>query len=97
MRLCKHDSYKIVDWIKSPKWSSNEVLISTAAIHDDTENCLVRFTDPSPQKKYGWFYLSGKDVRSSPVRANGRGFVYAVPLDFREEFEPVLECEHIYK
>lgn len=97
MTLCKHDSYKVIDWILEPKYSTQEILISTDAITTETEHYLIRFKKPSPQERYGWFYLSGAVIRRHKKKPNGRGSVYVVPLSKREEFIPNKECEHVFK
>lgn len=99
MRLCKHEPHKTIDWIQSPKWSTNEVLIRTDAVTPRIEHYLVQFTDKSPKGRYGWFYISGKNIRKAKTQPNGRGMVYVVSLDKREEFTPISEkeCIHAYK
>lgn len=92
-RLCKHEPHKVISWIKSPKWSTNEILIDTRAV-EGHENLLIRFSDKSPQDKYGWFYMSGKMVRRHKTQKNGNGEVYVVPLGKREEFVQIKDCEH---
>lgn len=92
--FCKHQVYTKIDNIQSPKWSTDEVLISTARITDNTQHVLLQFTDESPKNKYGWFYLSGKVIRASKKQPNGRGEVYVVPMSKREEFEAITKCNH---
>lgn len=94
MKLCKHEPHKVIDWIKSPKWSTDEILINTDAVSSNIEHYLIRFSDASPQNKYGWFYMSGKMIRRHKTQANGRGKVYIVPLGKREEFEQIKPCIH---
>lgn len=94
MKLCKHDRYKVIDWIREPKWSTKEILINTQAIDPNTEHYLFQFVSPSPKNLYGWFYFSGKMIRRHKTQKNGSGQVYVVPLDKREEFEPIKQCEH---
>lgn len=93
-QFCKHQKYKVIDWIKDPKWSTNEILISVDAIDPNTEHYLFRFANESPKKKYGWFYLEGKVIRRFHTQKNGGGMVYVVPLDRREDFTPLIKCEH---
>lgn len=93
MKLCKHEPHLVVDWILDPKWSTNEVLIDVDKVGKH-ENVLIRFANLSPQKKYGWFYMSGKMIRKHKTQPNGRGTVYVVPLSKREEFEPIKQCGH---
>ena len=97
MQLCKHQPHKIIDWIKSPKWSTNQVLINTRAVSGTTEHYLVQFSDESPKKVYGWFYLSGANIRKSPIQTNGAGKVYAVSLGLSEPFTPDNNCVHKFK
>lgn len=92
--FCKHTSYKAITHIKSPKWSTQEILISTDAITPDIEHYVFQFSDESPRKKYGWFYLSGKSIRRHHTQKNGSGLVYVVPLSKREDFIPQTKCEH---
>lgn len=94
MKLCKHEPHKVIDWIKSPKWSTDQVLINTQAVTDNIEHYLIQFTDDSPKRKYGWFYLSGNNIRRAKKQPNGRGEVYAVPMSLSEEFEPIKQCKH---
>ena len=94
MILCKHDNYKVIDHILEPKYSTQEILISTDAISPNIEHYLIRFSKPAPQEKYGWFYMSGKTIRRHKKQKNGRGEVYVVPLSKREEFIPNKTCEH---
>lgn len=97
MTLCKHQKYKTITHIKSPKWSTDEILINVDAIHEDVEHYLIRFSDDSPQRKYGWFYMNGKVIRRFHTQPNGSGRVYVVPLSRREEFIPNKQCEHLIK
>ena len=94
--FCKHQRYKKIDWIKSPKWSTDEILINTEAVSPEIEHYLVQFTDESPKNKYGWFYMSGKVIRRHKTQPNGRGKVYVVPMSKREEFTPIKDCGHNY-
>ena len=94
MKLCKHEPHKIIDWIKQPKWSTDSILINTRAITPDTEHYLIRFSDPTPWERYGWFYMSGDMIRKQHKKPNGRGEVYIVPLANREEFQPIKQCDH---
>lgn len=94
MRLCKHDKHRVIDNIRSPKWSTDEILINVDRIHEDVEHYIIRFTDESPKNKYGWFYMSGKVIRRFHKQKNGAGMMYVVPMSRREEFEPLKECNH---
>ena len=95
--LCKHDTYRTIDWIKSPKWSTNEILISKDKVSPAIDHYLVQFTDESPKKKYGWFYLDRETITNSPTQPNGRGQVYCVSLDKRQDFIPLKQCIHELK
>lgn len=94
MHLCKHDKYKIIDDILAPKWSTDSVRINVDKVSPNVEHYIIRFVEPSPRKVYGWFYMSGKMIRRHKVYPNGRGRVYEVPLDKREEFVPNNKCNH---
>ncbi len=94
MILCKHQPHRVIDDIKDPKWSTDEILISVHKISPNIEHYIISFSNPSPQKKYGWFYMAGKDIRKCRTQANGRGTVYAVPMDKRQEFIANNKCEH---
>ena len=97
MKLCKHSSYRVLDHILDPKWSTKEILIEINKISPETEHYLIKFKNPSGAKKYGWFYMSGKMIRRHKQQSNGRGSVYVVPLSKREVFEPIKNCEHEIK
>lgn len=92
MTFCKHQTYNTIDWIKEPKYSTNEILINCARIPEHVEHFLVKFTDCKSIPN--WFYLSGKKIRKSPKQSNGRIQVYAVSLNHREEFTPLSPCSH---
>ena len=94
MELCKHARYKVIDWIKDPKWSTDEILINTDAIDQNVEHYIIQFSNESPKNKYGWFYMSGKVIRRFHKQKNGHGWVYVVPMSKREEFTPIKKCEH---
>lgn len=93
-KLCKHQPHKVIDWILAPKYSNDTIRISVASVPETIEHYLIKFKDPSPAKQYGWFYMSGKMIRSQPKVPNGQGWVYEVPLSKREEFEPDYKCNH---
>ena len=93
MKLCKHANYTTINWIKSPKWSTNEVLIDKREI-DQAENLiLLEFTDPSPQKKYGWLVFDKKTSQESKTQKNGRITVYCVMLSKAKRLEKVTDCD----
>lgn len=95
MKLCKHQKHKVIDNIKGPKWSTDEILINVASVPEDVEHYIIQFSDESPRKKYGFFYMSGKMIRRFKQVPNGRGMMYVVPMGRREEFEPIKErCGH---
>lgn len=94
MKLCKHSRHKVIDWIKDPKWSTDEILINVDAIDQNIEHYLFQFANESAKKKYGWFYMEGKVIRRHHKQRNGSGMVYVVPLSKRQEFEPIKVCEH---
>ena len=92
MKFCKHQHYIVIDDIKSPKWSTDEILISTKKVTDRVEHYLIRFTDKSPREKFGWFYMAGKDIRKCKTQINGRGVCYAVPMKRRQSWQPIKDC-----
>ena len=94
MKLCKHEVHKVIDWVLAPKYSNDTIRISVASVPETIEHYIIKFKDTSPEKQYGWFYMSGKMIRSQPVVQNGAGKVYEVPLSKREEFEPDYKCNH---
>lgn len=97
MTLCQHDNYTKIDWIKAPKYSTNQILLNKERVDGANEHLIIRFTDESPKNKYGWFYMSKNMVRRHKTQPNGRGEVYVVDLDKREEFTPNKQCEHLMK
>lgn len=94
MRLCKHQTHQVIDHIKAPKYSTNEILIGASHVMDSIEHYIIRFTDEGPREQYGWFYLNRKDIENCKKQPNGRGTVYCVPLDRRQKFEPIAQCIH---
>jgi hypothetical protein len=92
VRLCKHQPHKVINDIKSPKWSTDEVLINVDKVSDRIEHYLLQFTDESPKNKYGWFYLAGKHIRGSKTQLNGRGTMYVVSMKKRQPFTPIKDC-----
>lgn len=92
MRFCKHQHYIVISDIKSPKWSTDEVLISKRKVTDKVEHYLLRFSDKSPKEKFGWFYLAGKDIRKCKTQINGAGEVYVVPMRRRQTWQPIKDC-----
>lgn len=92
MKLCKHEKHiKVID-IWAPKYSTDEVLISTSKVSPDVEYYLIKFKDCN--KYPDWFYMSGKMIRRYHTQQNGNGIMYVVPMSKREEFEPTINCEH---
>lgn len=92
MKLCRHQRYRVIDDIKAPRYHDNKILISVAKVYEDIEHYIVRFSDESPKKEHGWFYMSGKDIRRYGKQKNGRGEVYVVPLGKKQTFTPDKEC-----
>lgn len=92
MKFCKHQHYIVIDNIKSPKWSTDEVLINTKKVHDKVEHYLIRFTDKSPREKYGWMYFAGKDIRNAKTQINGNGLMYVVSMKKRQPWQPIKDC-----
>ena len=92
MKLCRHQPHKVIDDIQSPKWSTNEILISTHKVTDRIEHYIIRFTDKSPQEKFGWFYMAGKDIRKSNTQPNGKGVCYVVSMGKRQPFVADKNC-----
>ena len=89
--LCKHDEYRIIDWVREPKYSTDEILIDVHKI-GMAKNLLIKFTQCN--KYPDWFYMDGDMVRRCPTQPNGRSEVFVVPMDEREEFVPNNKCEH---
>ena len=94
MQFCKHLPHKIIADIYEPKYSTDEVLISTSKVSEYTEHYLVKFVKCT--KYPDWMYFSGKDIRKCKTQPNGRGVVYCVPMSKRQDFTPINECEHQY-
>ena len=92
MKLCKHQPHKVVDWIKEPKYSTDEVLINVATVDQGTEHYLIKFANCNKYKD--WFYMDYKTISKGHKQPNGRGEVYAVKMDKRQPFEPIKDCEH---
>ena len=92
MKLCKHSIHKVINDIKSPKWSTDEILISTDKVSDRIEHYIISFSDQNPRDKYGWFYLAGKDIRRAKTQPNGRGQVYVVSMKKRQPFTADKNC-----
>ncbi len=90
-KLCKHKVERVITDILDPKFSTDEVLIDTNDVKD-VENVVIRFKNEGSKKKYGWFYMSGKMIRRYRTQPNGRIMVYVVPLNKREEFTPIKDC-----
>lgn len=88
--FCKHEKYKVIDWIREPKYSTNQVLINVDRVPENIKHYLVKFTDCNSIPE--WFYLSGADIRKSKIQPNGRGRVYCVDLSKRREFKPIKDC-----
>lgn len=92
--FCKHHHYKLLTHIRSPKWSTDEILINVTALPENTNDLVIQFSDESPKEKYGWFYMDANTVRKHPTQRNGNGMVYVVPMSKREDFVPLKKCEH---
>jgi len=92
MRLCKHDQYIAITEILEDKWSSNSVRIATKRVDRDIEHYVIKF-QKSPRYK-DWFYLSGTDIRRSPIMPNGKyGQVYEVPMRWSKPFTADKNCK----
>jgi hypothetical protein len=91
-KLCKHQPHKVISDIKSPKWSTDEILIGTHKVTDNIEHYIIQFEDESPRNKYNWFYMAGKDIRRSKTQPNGRGEVYVVSMKKRQPFVADKKC-----
>lgn len=94
MQFCKHQNHKIIADIIEPKYSTDEVLISTSKVNEYTEHYLVKFVKCN--KYPDWYYFSGKKIRRCKTQPNGRGMVYCVPMAEREDFIPIDNCDHDY-
>jgi len=92
--FCKHQPHRIVDWVKSPKYSTDQILINVDALRGDIDHYLFQFSDEGPREQFGWFHLNKATIVKSKIQPNGRGKVYAVDLDLREDFIPLLNCNH---
>lgn len=92
VKLCKHDNYQLIDWIKTEKWSTDEVLINVTKVKKDVPNVLVKFTMSTNYPD--WFHLKTKDILASPVQPNGGGRVYVTPMHKRNELELLKHCVH---
>lgn len=92
MKLCKHMPHKVIDWVKEPKYSTDEILIKTEAVSPEIEHYLIKFT--ACNKYPDWFYMSGKVIRRFHTQKNGNGTVYVVPMGKREEFIADNRCGH---
>lgn len=92
--MCRHQPHRVIDWIREPKYSTDEVLIKTAAIYSDVEHYIIKFTDCTKYPE--WFYMSGKVIRRHHKQKNGGSEVYVVPMSKRESFEPITHCDHEY-
>lgn len=94
MRLCPHINYRVIDTIREPKYSTDEILISIARIDPNIEHYIIKFTNCNQYPD--WFYMSGKRIRRYHTQKNGRGEMYVVPMSVREPFEPIRNCPHQY-
>jgi hypothetical protein len=92
MLLCKHQPYTVVDWVREPKYSTNEILLSKPRIDAAQEHLIVKFS--ACPSRPDWFYLSRKVVRRHKTQKNGAGEVYVVSLDKSEPFNKQDKCEH---
>ena len=93
MKLCKHDNYRVIDWIKEPKYSTDEILINATAIYKGTEHYIIKF---SKCKQYPeWFYMGRTGIVKHKTQKNGAGSVYVVPMSEKKAFEPVKNCKHV--
>jgi len=90
VKFCKHQKYKAIDHILEPKYSTDEVLISVAAVPEDVEHFIIKFKKCN--KYPDWFYMSGKMIRRHKKQPNGRGEVYVVPMRRSETFTPIKDC-----
>jgi len=92
MKFCKHTPHTVINWIKDPKWSTNEVLIDKQVVDEGEEHILLAFSNPSPYKKFGWMYFNKGEVRECKTQPNGLITVYVVPLGKRKPFAPIKDC-----
>lgn len=93
MKLCRHEPHKVIDWIIEPKYSTDSVRINIGAVSPEIEHYLIKFTDCN--KYPDWFYMSGQIIRRSPIKPNGKGKVYEVPMSKRESLVIEEDCKHI--
>lgn len=93
MTFCKHTPHTVINWIKAPKYSTNEVLIDKNTVDNAEENILLSFTDEIPRNKYGWLHFNRDDIRRYTTQKNGRIIVYMVPLTRGKPFKPLKECD----
>lgn len=92
LRLCRHDRYQVIDWIKTEKWSTDEVLINASKVKANVPNVLLKFTMST--KYPDWLHFNVKDVISSPKQKNGAIEVYVLPMYKRNELELLKNCLH---
>lgn len=93
--FCKHLPHTVIDDIWEPLYHKDAILISTAKVPQTAEHILIKFKKCNQYKE--WFYMSGRMVRKHPTQKNGNGMVYVVPMSKREEFTPIVKCEHDLK
>lgn len=92
MKVCKHQVHRKIDWIREPKYSTDEILINVHAISSGIEHYFIKF---KMCKKYpDWFYMSRKVIQHSKTQPNGRGEVYVVPMQYAQPLEIIHPCEH---
>ncbi len=92
MKLCKHATYKVIDDIWSPRYSTGDVLINVNKIMPNVEHYLIKFSKAPSYPD--WLYFSGKEIRKCKTQKNGSGSVYVVRMSTAQSFEPLKQCEH---
>lgn len=94
MTLCAHQGHKTIDDIWEPLYHKDAGLNAVHKVPKDAEHFLIKFKKQVTDYP-DWFYMSGKMIRSHKTQRNGGTTVYCVPLNKREAFEPVKQCEHL--
>ena len=93
MKICEHDSYTTIDWVKQPRYHDDCILISQEKVDRANDLLVIKFTEC---KKYpDWFVIEKRVAQRQKLQQNGRILVYAIPLSKREEFIGIKNCKHL--
>lgn len=90
--FCKHEPHKVIDDILEPRYHDDSLLIAKYKVPEHIEHVLIKFKKCT--KYPDWFYMSAKLIRKHPTQKNGAGSVYCVPMNKREPFAPINNCDH---